>query len=64
VVTRAELKAFLSEIHKGFTIHQATDNLGLDWNDINRELDNMKLRKHVVDLSVCAKYEKELLGDR
>jgi RNAse (barnase) inhibitor barstar len=57
-----ELKAFLGEIHKGFTIQQATKNLGLCWDEVNRELDSLPLRCHVVDLSTCARYEKERFG--
>jgi hypothetical protein len=57
------LGRFLNDIKRGKTIQQATKSEYLDWDKVQRSLDNIRLRRHVVDLSICAKYERELIRE-
>ena len=56
-----ELKAFFRLISKGRTWPQATEELGLSVSRVKRTLNDIEIRSFVVDLSMVAGAEKEML---
>ena len=60
-LSREELQAFFFAIKYGNTVQQAVEKLGLDNGRVQRSLDDLKIRRFVVDLSMVARVEKEIL---